>query len=108
MLAWIFFLLALRSYILAWQQGKSAAIRTIDIVLGTFSLVLFSILPSEFYWKPFAVIALMIGISIYGRLSKPIKEKKFSLQTMISWSCLYAAGTILAISSTFFKLTDDK
>jgi hypothetical protein len=37
-----------------------------------------------------------------------VKEKQFSLQTTISWGCLYAVGTILAISCTFFKLTDDK
>src|SRR3982751_3406253 len=108
MLAWIFFLLALRSYILAWQPGKSAVLRTIDIALGTFSLALFLILPSEFHWTPFAVIAAMIGISIYRRLSKAVKEKKFSLHTTIAWSCLYAVGAVLAVSCTFFKLTDDK
>ncbi len=108
MLAWIFFLLALRSYILAWQPGKSTMLRVIDVALGTFSLALFLLLPADFHWKPFVVIAAMIGISIYRRLSKPIKEKKFSLQTMVGWGCLYTVGAFVAISCTFFKLTEDK
>ncbi len=105
MLSWAFFLLGLRSYILAWQPKKAWALRTLDIAWGTFSLVLFFMLPKEFHWQSFVVIGAIIGITLYQRFSKP---KKFSLPSMIGWGCLYMLGTCAAISCTFFKLTEDK
>lgn len=105
MLSWAFFLLALRSYILAWQPQKSKITRLLDIVLGTFSLILFFLLPGQFYWKPFAVIAAIVGVSIYRRFTKPYK---FSLSSTIGWSCLYAFGAFAAIACLFFNLTEDK
>ncbi|HEY5235158.1 MAG TPA: hypothetical protein VIJ14_03170, partial [Rhabdochlamydiaceae bacterium] len=71
MLSWIFLLLALRSYILAWQPKKSSILRVIDVALGTLSLALFLLLPREFYWQPFVVIAAIIAVTLYRRLSKP-------------------------------------
>jgi hypothetical protein len=106
MLSWIFFLLAIRSYILAWQPKKSSVLRTLDVALGTFSLALFLLLPGEFHWQPFAVIAAIIGVFLYRRLAK--KENKFSFQSIIGWGCLYTVGTFVAISCTFFHLTEDK
>lgn len=105
MLSWIFFLLALRSYILASQPLKSKITRLLDVSLGTFSLTLFFLLPAEFYWKPFVVIAAMVGVSIYFRFTKP---HKFSLQSAIGWSCLYTVGAFAAIACLFFNLTEDK
>jgi hypothetical protein len=105
MLSWAFFLLALRSYILAWQPLKSKITRSLDFGLGTFSLILFFLLPAEFYWKPFIVIAAMVGVSIYSRFTKPYK---LSLQSAIGWSCLYGVGAFAAMACLFFKLTEDK
>jgi hypothetical protein len=108
MLSWIFFLLAIRSYILAWQPKKSSTLRIADITLGTFSLILFLLLPSQFHWQPFVIIAAIITISLYRRLAKSPQENKFSFQSMIGWGCLYTIGAFAAISCTFFHLTEDK
>jgi hypothetical protein len=106
MLSWIFLLLALRSFILAWQPKKSSVVRVVDVALGTFSLALFFLLPGEFHWQPFVIIALIIGILLYRRLKSP--HQSFSFQSLIGWSCLYIVGAFVAIASTFFQLTEDK
>jgi len=105
MLSWTFFLLALRSYILAWQAGKSKTARSLDIALGTFSLLLFFLLPAEFFWKPFAVLAAMVGVSVYAQFSRP---KKNTWTSAVGWSCLYAVGAFAAAACLFFQLTEDK
>jgi hypothetical protein len=79
----------------------------IDVAMGTFSLILFLVLPREFHWKSFMIIGAMLGYSIYRRLSMP-KDRKFSFQTIVGWSVLYTLGTFAAISCLFFRLTEDK
>ena len=105
MLSWIFLLLALRSYILAWQPKKSPLFRVLDAALGTLSLALFLLLPREFHWQPFLTVAAFIGFFIYRRFSK---ENKFSFPSLIGWSCLYVVGAFAAVSCTFFHLTADQ
>lgn len=105
MLGWIFFLLALRSYILAWQPKKTALLRLLDVILGTLSLALFLLLPKEFHWLLFLAASALIGFFVYRRFSRPFK---FSVQRLIGWSCFYLVGTLTAISCTFFHLTADQ
>ena len=107
MLSWIFLLLALRSYILAWQPKKSSILRALDVALGTLSLALFLLLPREFHWQPFVLIAPIIAVTLFRRLSKSPQERKFSLQAVIGWSCLYTLGAFAAVSWSFFNLTQD-
>lgn len=99
MLSWIFFLLALRSYILAWQPKKSSILRVADVALGTLSLALFLLLPREFHLVPFAAFALLIGFFIYRRFST---DYKFSFPSLLGWSCLYTVGAFAATLCTFF------
>jgi hypothetical protein len=108
MLSWIFLLLALRSYILAWQPKKTSILRILDVALGTLSLALFLLLPREFHWQPFLAAAALIGFFIYRRFSKSPQEHKFSFQSLIGWSCLYIVGAFAAVSCTFFHLTADQ
>jgi hypothetical protein len=72
------------------------------------SLALFLLLPREFHWQPFVVIAAIIAVTLFRRLSKPAQQHKFSLQLLIGWSCLYTIGAFAAVSCTFFHLTEDK
>jgi hypothetical protein len=104
-LSWAFFLFALRSYILACQPKKSATSRSVDIALGTFSLILFFLLPAEFFWKPFAVLAAMVAVSIYLRFTRPYT---FSFYTAAAWSCLYTVGAVVATSCALFNLAENK
>ncbi len=104
MLSWVFFLLALRSYVLAWQPKKSSPLRILDVTLGTLSLALFFLLPRQFHLVPFLAIAALISFFIYRRFSQGYK---FSLQSMIGWSFLYVVGAFAAAICTFFT-TDQK
>lgn len=105
MLAYIFLLLAFRSYVLAWQEKKNGILKVFDSVVGTFSLVLFLVLPKDLQWKPVLVIALLIGFSLYRRLTQPYK---FSFQNVISFLGLYLFGTGVAIAALFFRMTEEK
>jgi len=105
MLGWIFFLLAIRSYILAWQK-KSFLLRLVDLTFGTLSFALFLVLPKEFNWPSFAIAATIIAFFLYRRFSKSPQENTFSFQSMIGWGCLYTVGIFAAVSSTFFHLTE--
>lgn len=106
MFSWIFFLLALRSYILAIQPKKSLHIRMLNIALGTFSLALFLLLPKEFQWLPLSIVAVIMTIFLYRRLKSP--KTPFSFQKFVAWGCLYTVGAFVALISTFFHLTEDK
>jgi len=106
-MGWLFFLLALRSYTLAWQPKKSTLLRLLDVTLGTLSLALFLLLPKEFHWLTFLTAAALIGFFVYRRFSKSLPFK-FSLQRLIGWSCFYLVGTLTAISCLFFRLTSDQ
>jgi len=99
MLSWTFFLLALRSYILAWQPKKSSTLRFLDVTLGTLSLALFLLLPREFHWMPFLATALLIGFFTYRRFTQGYK---FSFQSLLGWSSLYVMGAFAALICTFF------
>ena len=105
MLSWIFFLLAVRSSILAWQK-KSFLLRFFDLTLGILSFALFLLLPREFYWPSFVIIAALMAFFLYRRFSKSPQGNTFSFKSVIGWGFLYTFGVLIAISSTFFHQTD--
>jgi hypothetical protein len=105
MIAYIFLLLALRSTILAWQEKKSRVLKIFDTILGIFSFAIFLAVPKDLQWKPLLIIAIVIGFSLYRRLSQTYK---FSYQNVISFLGLYLFGAGVAIASLFFRMTEEK
>jgi hypothetical protein len=108
MLSYIFLLLALRSFVLAVVEKKAAFAKIIDYTMGTVSVVLFLVLPGDFQWKPLTVIAAVIGISMYRRISQGAESRRFSFQTLASFACLYTLGAFAALSSIFFRMSEEK
>jgi hypothetical protein len=106
MLSWTFFLLAIRSFILAWQK-PTPLWRTLNVATGTFSLALFFLLPRIFNPLLFFIIAAVIGYFLYRRISNPAVPA-FSIQKLIGWGTLYTAGALIALTCSFFRLSEDQ
>ncbi len=74
-------------------------------VLGVYSLALFVIFPKSFDWKVFLVALVCVGFLTFWRLTHPGRR---SLVSNLSWIGVYTLGVIVALTTSLFRLTDDK
>lgn len=107
MLGTIFLLLAVRSLILGSIESKGKIAKAVDFTLAIISVIFFLLLPKDLQWKPILIIGAMIGVSIYRRLSQKKEERKFSYQSLINFTCLYAFGAAVVLASRFFQPVDN-
>ncbi len=78
----------------------------LHVALATFSLVLFLMLPKQFFPVPTAIIAALLTFSLIKHLKN--KEATFHFSTLAGWTTLYVFGGVVSLLSLAFRYTDNQ